>query len=93
MKGNSKNVGLKNSRYRLLGISEYVQYIVENYPYHYYETDNPTPNLEKPEGINAVGIVAIITTSNVTIRAFYTGIMMFGFFLAWFHGIRWEEIF
>lgn len=63
---------------------------MENNPDQYQNGDSPADHLESLYGINAIGVVAITTTNNITPRAFHTGFVMSGFFSAGFHGIRWE---
>jgi hypothetical protein len=67
-----------------------MQDIVENYPNNGQSSDPPGEDHEGLDAIDAVWVVTIITTDTITFRAFLTGFVTSGFFLALFHGIRWE---
>jgi len=68
-----------------------MQEIVENKPDQCQNGDPRGNHLESPDGINAIRVVAIITTRNgVTIRVFHAGFVTSGFFPAGFHGVAWE---
>jgi hypothetical protein len=71
-------------------ISDYMQEIVENIPDQTENSDPPGEDHEGLDAINAVWVVAIITTNNVTFRAFHTGLISSGFFPDGFHDNRWE---
>jgi len=71
--------------------SDYMQYIAENEPDYYQNGNSPGDHLKGPDTVDPIGIVAIIRDDGVISRAFRAGFLTFGFFLALFHGIKWEE--
>ena len=68
-----------------------MQDIAENEPDHYQNGNSPRYHLKGPDTVDPIRVVAIIRKDGVTSRAFHAGFLTFGFFLALFHGIRWEE--
>lgn len=71
-------------------LSDNMQDIAKYKPDEYQNGDPPAKYLESPEGIDPIGVVAIITANNVTVRAFSSGFIMSRFFLALFHERTWE---